>query len=72
MTITDARAAAPQVAWDHQAAGKVHHSDLGEPAPAPDPVAHRVVHQDGPGQGKDQEGGKAHPFSKGPGDQGPG
>ncbi len=58
---------------DHQPAGKIEDPAGREPAAGPpDPMTDRIVDHDGPEQGKDHEGGEAHPFGKGAGDQGRG
>ena len=52
------------------AAGEIQHAHLLEPAAvAPDPVAHGIINQDGPGQGKDQKRPEAQAFGHGPGNQ---
>jgi hypothetical protein len=53
----------------HRAAGEVQGAQAGQPAAAPDPVAHGAVDEDEPQDGEQQETGELDAFGEGPGDK---
>ena len=50
---------------DHQAAGKIHHPELGQPAAAPHPVGDRRIDNDDPEHAKQEHGAEFHALGVG-------